>query len=416
MRQLLNSTPLAPPSLVGELSTFECTIALQTPCRQVYGMLTSNALIPGVIVLDVHGDICGLMSRHRFMEVFSQSYRSEVYFSRPLEKLLKEEFPPPLCVAADHAIAIAADAALQRPRERFNEPLAVDYGAKQFRVLEIRDLLHALANIHAHQYAQLQVALDSLVQAEKLASLGGLVAGVAHEINTPIGVSLSAASHLVDQVDSFARLVERQQVRKTDLQTFVSGTREAAGIILNNMERAAGLVRSFKQVAADQTSESRRTFDLKQTVGEILFNLGPSFKHSAIELSSHVAEEITMDSYPGALAQIVSNLVLNAMVHGFQEGEAGIIQVTADLLPSHQAVQLRVQDDGRGIPADVLGRVFDPFFTTRRNQGGTGLGLHIVYNLVRNTLGGTISVNSTHGQGTGVVIQIPCITPATAAS
>lgn len=407
----LQPTDEAPAAVLGDLLASECSVSLHMPCRSVHTLLASNPLLPGVIVLDSAGALQGLMSRQRFMEVFSQSYRSEVYFSRPLYKLLREEFAPPLCLACTTDIASAADAALRRTREHFNEPVAIAFPDGQYKVLEIRDLLHALATIQARQYSQLQMALRNLVQAEKLASLGSLVAGVAHEINTPIGVSLAAASHLVDQVSSFAAVVQRQQVRKTDLQSFMDNCSEASGIIFNNMERAAGLVRSFKQVAADQTSETRRSFDLHQTVGEILFNLRPSFKHRSVDLQAQVPEGIAMDGYPGALAQILSNLVLNSLIHGFDEDSVGTIQVVASELPGSKNIQLCIQDNGKGIAPPILGRIFDPFFTTRRNQGGTGLGLHIVYNLVHNTLGGSIQVDSPTGQGTLFELQIPRVSP-----
>ncbi len=399
----------APAAVVGDLPTFECSVSLQMRCQQVHALFASDALIPGVVVQDAQGRLRALMSRNRFLEVFSQSYRSEVYFSRPLERLLRDEFSAPLCVTADASIAAVAETALQRPRDRFNEPLAVAYPGDVYKVLEMHDLLLALARIQTHQYQQLQVALDHLVQAEKLASLGALVAGVAHEINTPIGVSLSAASHLSEQVNAFGGLLERQQIRKADLQAFVDGSREASGIILHNMERAAALVRSFKQVAADQTSETRRSFDLQQTVAEILFNLGPRFKHRSVELVQQVEPGIAMDCFPGALAQILSNLVLNALLHGFEETGSGQIEVLGSR--RGQDVEITVRDNGRGIPADLLGRVFDPFFTTKRNQGGTGLGLHIVFNLVHNTLGGSIVLHSSVGQGSAFVMRVPCVAP-----
>jgi len=220
-----------------------------------------------------------------------------------------------------------------------------------------------------------------------MASLGGLVAGVAHEINTPIGVSLSAASHLQERVQGFDTLVQAQQVRRTDLAAMVEDSREASAIILHNMQRAAALVRSFKQVAADQTSEQRRVFDLHQTVEEIIVSLRPSFKHAVAELVFEVPEGIAMDCFPGALAQIVSNLVLNALVHAFEGREQGRVRLSAKPIAHRAQVELSIQDDGVGIPPEVVGRIFDPFFTTKRNQGGTGLGLHIVHNLVHNSLG-----------------------------
>jgi signal transduction histidine kinase len=406
----------APAATVGDLPTFACSVLVSVHCKQVYAMFVSDTLMPGLVVQTASGELCALLSRQRFMEVFSQTYRREVYFSRPLESLLRDKSFEPLCVPAEATVALAAELALNRSRERFNEPIAIDYGLGTYKVLETRDLLLALANTHAYQHSQLQVALDSLIQAEKLASLGALVAGVAHEINTPVGVSLSAASHLNERVLGFGKLLEGQQIRKADLNDFVAESREASAIILHNMERAADLIRSFKQVAADQASESRRQFDLQHAIGEILFNLGPSFKHSKVILAQTIDEGIAMDCFPGALAQILSNLVLNGLSHGFEEGMEGVIHVSAALLVNGREVEIRVQDNGRGIAPDILGRVFDPFFTTRRNRGGTGLGLHIVYNLVRNTLGGRISVQSILGQGSTFVIRIPCTTPSSRVS
>lgn len=399
------------PTRIGELPAYEGTIALATPCREVFSMFGATSAVPGVVVVDTDASIKGLISRQRFMEVFSQPYRKEVYFGRSLKLLLDEEFAPPLCVSADEPIAQGADAASKRERHLFHEPIAVDHGNGVYRILEVQRLLHALADMYAFQFRELQAAKDSLVQAEKLASLGGLVAGVAHEINTPIGVSLSAASYLCEQIDIFAKLVETQKVRKTDLNGMIENSREASGIILQNMERAASLVRSFKQVAADQTSENRRQFDLRQSVSEILNSLSPSFKHTNIELRCEVDEGIAMDCYPGALAQIISNLVLNALIHAFGEEGRGSIVVSGSVLPGTQDVEMVIKDNGRGVPPEILGRIFDPFFTTRRNQGGTGLGLHIVHNLVHNTLGGNITVDSKQQVGTWFSVRIPQVAP-----
>jgi signal transduction histidine kinase len=319
-----------------------------------------------------------------------------------------------LCLDANDSIDVAAEAALARDQRLFYEPIAVRHAIGHFTILEPQQLLLALANQYKFQFRELQAAKDSLVHSEKLASLGGLVAGVAHEINTPIGVSLSAASYLSEQIEVFSKALATNQLRKADLTDLVGNTKEASGIILRNMERAATLVSSFKQVAADQTSESRRIFDLKQSVGEILFSLGPSLKHSAVSLHQSVDEGIEMDCYPGALAQILSNLVLNALVHAFGSGRSGNIRVTATLASRGNAIALTVEDDGAGIPPENLARIFDPFFTTRRNQGGTGLGLHIVHNLVHNTLGGSIKVLSTPGQGARFEMRIPRITPVQA--
>jgi len=397
--------------VVSDLASIENTIALNTTARDVFKAFSASATVPGAVVLDAQGGLRGLISRRRFMEIFSQPYRTEVYFSRPLENLLREEFGSPLCLNAQDSIDVAAEAALAREQHMFYEPIAVRHTEGRFTILEPQQLLLALANQYKYQFRELQATKDSLVHSEKLASLGGLVAGVAHEINTPIGVSLSAASYLAEQIDVFGKALATNQVRKADLNELVSNTQEASGIILRNMERAATLISSFKQVAADQTSESRRIFDLKQSVGDILFSLGPSLKHSAVNLHQFVDEGIEMDCYPGALAQILSNLVLNALVHAFGPERSGNIRIAAALAARGNAITLTVEDDGVGIPAENLPRVFDPFFTTRRNQGGTGLGLHIVHNLVYNTLGGSIKVFSAVGQGARFEMRIPRVTP-----
>jgi signal transduction histidine kinase len=379
--------------------------------REVFQHFAVSPGIPAVVVLDAQGALSGLISRRRFMEIFSQPYRTEVYFSRPLATLLIEEFQAPLCVSAQESIDVAAQAALSRERELFYEPLAVASDDGRFTVLEAQELLHALANQYKYQFRELQVAKDSLVQSEKLASLGALVAGVAHEINTPIGVSLSAASYLADEIETFEKKLAANQVRKVDLADLVDNTKAGSAIILQNMERAATLVKSFKQVAADQTSELRRVFDLKQSIGEIFFSLEPSLKRTAVKLEFDVPESIEMDSFPGALAQIMSNLVLNALVHAFESEAQGSIHIKANTVAHSDEVKLVLQDDGVGISPDNVTRIFDPFFTTRRNQGGTGLGLHIVHNLVYKTLGGSIKVFSQPNEGTRFEMRVPRVAP-----
>jgi signal transduction histidine kinase len=396
---------------VGELQMVAHAVSLENSARSVFQTFARFPELPGALVQDQNKHLHGLISRRRFMEIFSQPYRAEVYFSRSLEVLLRDEFAQPLCVGATQSIDSAAQQALARDRHNFYEPIAVDLGGYEYRILELQELLHALARQYKFQFQQLQSVKDSLVQAEKMASLGELVAGVAHEINTPIGVSLSAASYLSEQIEQFDRTVAQQQVRKTDLTAMVQNTREASGIILRNMERAAELVRSFKQVAADQTSESRRTFDLAETVQDILFSLGPSLKHSGVRLQHRVETGIEMDCFPGALAQIISNLVLNSLVHAYDDGDEGTISVEADRSATGDEVIVSVSDDGKGIAPHNLSRIFDPFFTTRRNQGGTGLGLHIVHNLVHGSLCGTIRVTSTLGAGARFEVRIPRVTP-----
>ena len=252
-------------------------------------------------------------------------------------------------------------------------------------------------------------AKDQLVQTEKLAALGSIVAGVAHELNTPIGNGLTTASSLEHRVAEFSKLLA-QGLRRSDLQQFVDDTKLAAEILARNLDRAAGLVTSFKQVAVDQTSAHRRPFNLSTVVAETLVTLNPALRKSGCTVTVGIPEEIALNSYPGPLGQVLSNLINNAMVHAFAPGQRGTIAVTAKTLGS-ESIELRVKDSGHGIaPADV-NRVFEPFFTTRLGQGGSGLGLHIVHNIVTGALGGTIKVVSIDGQGAEFVLALPLNAP-----
>ena len=245
---------------------------------------------------------------------------------------------------------------------------------------------------------QLREAQHQLVEAEKLASLGGLVAGIAHEINTPLGVCLTAASHLQQQSALLRTRLASGELRRSELLQFQQAACEGSDMILRNLQRADRLVRSFKQTAVDQSTDEWRRFDLEQSVRDTLTMLGPVLRTTPHRLEIVCAAPVEVHSSPGALYQIVSNLVLNAMQHAFAAGTAGTIRIAISAAAGQ--VQLSVGDDGRGMDEAERLRVFDPFFTTRRSEGGSGLGLHIVYNLVSQVLHGRISCSSAPGQGT----------------
>ena len=262
-------------------------------------------------------------------------------------------------------------------------------------------------------YQKLQETQNTLIEAEKLASLGGLVAGVAHEINTPVGITLTAASHLSQITGNIARQFADSQIKKSDLERYLSDASESTDLILSNSERAANLIHSFKQVAVDQTSEARRQFNVEQYLGEIITSLRPKLRHSKVMVEIDCQPDLMMDSYPGALSQVVTNLVMNALLHAYNEGEDGIVLIRVDKL-SEQNIRLAIIDDGKGIPPENQKRIFEPFFTTRRGNGGSGLGLHIVFNIVFKQLGGTIKVNSTPGEGSTFTLTLPSKAPESA--
>lgn len=259
--------------------------------------------------------------------------------------------------------------------------------------------------------AQLTEAQAELVQKEKLSALGALVAGIAHELNTPIGNSLTVASTLESDANAFAAILETGLTRSR-LNAFINDSREGAEILVRCLRQAAKLVASFKQVAVDQSSVNRRTFALDEMVAELLITLGPSFRNSAHSVTSTIPTGITLDSYPGPLGQILTNLINNAAIHAFEQEQKGTIEIVAERVD--EKVVVTVIDNGMGIPDAHISRIFDPFFTTKLGQGGSGLGLNIVYNLVRDVLGGIIRVESVLGQGTRFVLTLPLIAPALA--
>jgi signal transduction histidine kinase len=262
-------------------------------------------------------------------------------------------------------------------------------------------------------YADLKRAQESLVLSEKLASLGSLVAGVAHEVNTPIGNCLTTATHLETTVGAFAEKLAGGRLTRGEAQHFVQAAEDSTAIIVKNIGRAAELILGFKQVAADQTSSERRPFELGASLNEIMVSLQPAFRRTPHRVSVTCLEAIAMDSFPGALAQVVSNLVMNSLIHGLDDDRPGTVAIDATAGGDHTVV-IRYADDGRGIAPEHLARVFDPFFTTRRHAGGTGLGLHIVHNIVFKTLGGEIAIENQPGRGVAFVLRLPRVAPVRA--
>ena len=266
------------------------------------------------------------------------------------------------------------------------------------------------ANSELHRALEtLRSAQDQLLHSEKMAALGRLVAGVAHELNTPIGNGLLVATTLSEKTQRFAAEAGAG-LRRSTLEAYVEHSREAADMLTRNLKKAADLVTSFKQVAADQTSSQRRSFRLDEVVDEVLSTHRPMLRKTPIEVESQVPPGIVMDSFPGPLGQVLANLIHNAIVHAHEGRAHGSVLIGARLLED-EVVELSVRDDGHGIAEDDLRRVFDPFFTTKLGRGGTGLGLPICHNLVTQTLGGEIRIESTPGAGTSVIIRLPLKAP-----
>ncbi len=251
---------------------------------------------------------------------------------------------------------------------------------------------------------------NSLIEAEKLAALGRLVAGVAHEVNNPVGISLTVASSLERKTALFASEVARGDLRRSSLNEFLETSRDASSQLVANLNRAAELITSFKQVAADRNYSDQRTFDLGDLTEQVVMSLRPGLRKHHLTLTVDCQPNLTMNSYPGPYGQVLTNLFLNAVAHAFPDGRPGCVDITVRE-SGKDNVEIIFSDDGCGMSFDVRRRAFDPFFTTRRDQGGTGLGLHIVYSIVTNRLGGRLELDSEPGRGTRIQIILPRVAP-----
>jgi PAS domain S-box-containing protein len=274
------------------------------------------------------------------------------------------------------------------------------------RAEALQQALKELGNV----IENLEQTQDELVRSEKLAALGSMVAGVAHEQNTPIGNSLMVASHLVATSKKMRESL-KTGLKKSMLDEFLGDTDTAGDVLVRNLGKAAELVSSFKQVAVDQTSSQRRSFNLAEMVAEVITSLGPTIKKTPYIVEQSISTNILMESFPGPLGQVVTNLINNGIIHGLDGLKTGRIRIEAEKPADGEQVVLKISDDGKGISPGVLPRIFDPFFTTRLGQGGSGLGLNIVHNIVFGVLGGRISADSVPGEGSCFTLVLPLSAP-----
>jgi len=268
--------------------------------------------------------------------------------------------------------------------------------------LRIRDLtIHLNAKVE-----ELTKTRQELVQSEKMASLGRLVAGFAHELNTPLGVAVGSASMLQREAKKINGLMEQEEIDVDELLSALDVIDKGSDLTLSNLERAANLVTSFKRTAVDQTSDEVRSFDVPEVINDTINTLHSRFKKTDIEISVDCPKALKVKSLPGALEQILTNLLMNSFIHGFNEGKnTGVIKINVQLNENH--LQLEYSDNGKGIVPENLAKIFEPFFTTHRAHGGSGLGMYICYNIVTTRLHGTISCESTLGKGVVFRIDYP---------
>lgn len=273
---------------------------------------------------------------------------------------------------------------------------------------KVRDRTHNLevANHTLESTIQtLQITQNQLVDSEKMASLGNLVAGISHEINTPIGIGITSATHVQERIGDLAYWFENGELKKSQLEAFISQSTAAAKILVTNLKRASELIRSFKHVAVDQSSDEWRTINLKDYCDEIILSLHPKLKRRSITINNLVNPHIRIHTNPGAIYQILSNFILNSLNHGFEEQDDGLIEIEA--MNNSDETTVIYRDDGVGMPEESKKRIFEPFYTTKRGKGGSGLGMNIVYNLVKTQLKGDIDLDSNVGQGVEIRIALP---------
>jgi len=285
--------------------------------------------------------------------------------------------------------------------------LLVTIGASLLAALfaEIRDKRRITeAALHASETERY------LIETERLAALGRLVAGVAHELNSPVGISLTVASTLAQRCSKFANQIHSGPVRRSSLSAFVDSNRDAANQLVANLERAGELIQAFKQVAVDRSLADRRNFDLRIATTQIVASITPGLPKPRHPLALDIPSDLIMDSYPGAYGQVLTNLIFNAVIHGFADRPEGNMLLEATRI-GDDFVEITFSDDGAGISEEAQRHVFDPFFTTRRAKGSTGLGLHIVHNLVTEQLGGRIALVSAPGKGTSICMTLPLVAP-----
>ena len=264
------------------------------------------------------------------------------------------------------------------------------------RTLELKN---ALENLKKSQ--------EQLVQSEKMAALGQLVAGVSHEINTPIGVGVTASTFLQEQVVKLKKMLSSEEIDEDELNPLIKHIDDSGNLIHSNLMRASELITSFKQTSADQTSQEKRTFNMHKVISDTMKTLHPELKKTRIKVYIDCSEHLSVSSYPGAVSQVITCFVMNSIIHGFENNNEGG-EIHIDVKDKEDGnILIIYSDDGKGIPKNILKSVFDPFVTTKRGQGGTGLGLNVAFNVVNKVLRGDIDCESLPGKGATFSISMP---------
>lgn len=385
-----NLTGVSAASMLGTCEAWKCFYENERP-------MMSDLIVSGLSECDIDHFYA---DKWRQSEIIDGAYEVEGFFPN-LGDSGRWLYFTAAPIRADNGCIVGAIETLRDITEQRTAESALNERAQALQ-RALQDLGTVIENLEQTQ--------DELVRSEKLAALGSMVAGVAHELNTPIGNSLMVASHLVNTSHRISDAL-KTGLKKSMLDDFLADTNSASDVLVRNLNKAAELVSSFKQVAVDQTSSQRRSFKLAEMLGEIITSLGPTIRKTPYRVELDIAEDLRLESFPGPLGQVITNLINNGIIHGFDGRKNGTIRIVAGAADANGQAFLKVMDNGNGIPANILPRIFDPFFTTRLGQGGSGLGLNIVHNIVFGVLGGRISVESTPGEGSCFTLALPLIAP-----
>lgn len=348
----------------------------------------------GVSHLSVFVNVLSEDGSTDYMEYLSNQLRRH---TRSEKRMLPEEF----CSQSDGKYWLLCPQQAERSGYGYTVARCPPQSAEfiEFLALQMAELLHTEALEERNENYRLQNELN-----ERMVSLGSLVSGVAHEVNTPIGNGKLAASALLDVVTQLKDNVAANRLTRAEFEQFIAEADEYTQIIFHSLDRAAKLISNFKMVSVDQTAEDKRAFDLGQYIDSVLLSLRHQLKGTPVTLETDLPEGIVVDTFPGAVAQVVTNLFMNALKHGFKNGtEAGTLRIV--LRKASKGFRLIISDDGEGASTQVLNHIFDPFFTTTRGKGGSGLGMHIVFNLLSQKLDWTIELESSPGQGMMIILE-----------
>ena len=345
----------------------------------------------------------GIVSRVVFQERYLSRYGRELYSKKNVSTLMNKH---PFVVDYRESITDVSNLLIKENPQALEEGVLVTVDGDYHSYVSGLALMKTTVDQIKLAHTQLASAQQMLLQNEKMAYLGSLVAGVAHEINTPIGVALTAATAFEEKTKDFVKNIESGAIKKSTIRKYTEAANQSVGFLVSNIDRASKLIQSFKQVAVDQSSNQIREFNLCEYCDEVLLSLYPKFKKTPYKIKTKCQDGLLIKSSASAISQILTNLVMNAVNHAFTEDEPGNIKIKMKKV-SETMVKLEVSDDGKGIEKETLKQIFNPFFTTKRNSGGTGLGLHIVYNLVTHALKGNIEADSTPGHGTTFSVVFP---------